>query len=120
KHKSLQQQTELLNNLRDQIRNLDYEILSEEAKLGDFKRSSTKNWMMLKFGGLLECAEKATIVAEMGKLAIEEIPLDVTQPGQPRSFYTGHDKTEKLVIEAQRCISEIVFDPQLSAPLALG
>ena len=24
----------------------------------------------------------------------------------------GHEKTEKLVIEAQRCISEVVFDPQ--------
>lgn len=27
--------------------------------------------MALKFGGLLECAEKATIVGEMGKLVIE-------------------------------------------------
>ena len=58
------------------------------SRLADFKRSSTKNWMMLKFGGLLECAEKATvsrkhsmkrlvtnyahqIVGELGKLVIE-------------------------------------------------
>ena len=44
-------------------------------RLGDFKRTSTKNWMTLKFGGLLELAEKATIVAEMGKLVIEVLPL---------------------------------------------
>ncbi|KAI5122848.1 hypothetical protein M0805_003142 [Coniferiporia weirii] len=111
-HKSLQQQTELLNNLREQIRSLDWDILVDEAKLGDFKRTSAKNWMILKFGGLLECAEKATIVSEMGKLVIEEIPLNVTQPGQARGFYSGFEKTEKLVSEAQRCVAEVVFDPQ--------
>jgi len=31
------------------------------SRIGDFKRSSSKSWMMLKFGGLLECAEKATV-----------------------------------------------------------
>ena len=41
------------------------------SRLGDFKRESTKNWMILKFGGILELAEKATIVGEMGKLLIE-------------------------------------------------
>ncbi|KAL5505094.1 hypothetical protein ACEPAH_7757 [Sanghuangporus vaninii] len=112
-HKNLQQQTELLNNLREQIRNLDWEILSEEARLGDFKRTATKNWMTLKFGGLLEFAEKATIVAEMGKLVIEEIPLETTPPGQSRKFYTAYEKTEKTLTEARRCISEVVFDPQL-------
>lgn len=79
-HKSLQQQTELLNSLRAQIRSMDSEILSEEAgyviihmfsssylhevavlSLSDFKRTSSKNWMVLKFGGLLELAEKATV-----------------------------------------------------------
>ncbi|KAH8110206.1 hypothetical protein DFH11DRAFT_1622840 [Phellopilus nigrolimitatus] len=117
-HKSLQQQTELLNNLREQIRNMDWEILSDEARLSDFKRSSTRNWMMLKFGGLLECAEKATIVSEIGKLVIEEIPLGTTQPGQVRAFYTGHEKTEKLIAEAQRCVAEVVFDPEPDSPSA--
>ena len=89
-HKKLQQQTELLNNLREQIRNMDWEILSDEARyvflclpptklddsptmyrLGDFKRSSAKNWQAAKFGGILECAEKTTIIGELGKLVIE-------------------------------------------------
>ena len=64
------------------------------SRLADFKRSSTKNWMMLKFGGLLECAEKATvscktsmkkfvlnfahqIVGELGKLVIEVCYHDI-------------------------------------------
>lgn len=33
----------------------------EEAKLGDFKRVSTRNFMALKLGGLLEFGEKATV-----------------------------------------------------------
>lgn len=63
----------------------------EEARLGDFKRLSTRNFMALKLGGLLEFGEKATvspfcingfcrwggsppcpqIVGELGKLLIE-------------------------------------------------
>ncbi|TDL18994.1 hypothetical protein BD410DRAFT_792600 [Rickenella mellea] len=111
-HKSVQQQTELLNSLREQIRSLDWEILTDEARLGDFKRTATKNWMMLKFGGLLEFAEKSTIAGELGRLVIDEIPLEATQPGQARAIYTGYEKTEKFTAEAQRCIAEVVFDPQ--------
>ncbi|KLO06243.1 hypothetical protein SCHPADRAFT_800361, partial [Schizopora paradoxa] len=111
-HKSIQQQTELLNSLRAQIRSMDSEILTEEAALSDFKRLSSKNWMILKFGGLLELAEKSTIVGDLGKLLLEEIPLEATQPGLGRPFYTGRERTEKLVSEALRCVGEVTFDPQ--------
>jgi hypothetical protein len=60
-HKSLNQQTELLNSLRDQCRNMDSDIMSEEAAIGDFKRNITREWMTLKFGGLLELSEKGTV-----------------------------------------------------------
>lgn len=60
-HKGLTQQTDLLNQLRDQMRSLDIEILTEEAGVGDFKRSASKHFLTLKFGGLLEFAEKATV-----------------------------------------------------------
>jgi hypothetical protein len=43
------------------MRQLDTEILSEEARVGDFKRRVTKQFMLLKFGGLLEFAEKVTV-----------------------------------------------------------
>lgn len=60
-HKNLAQQTTTLAQLREELRNLDNTIMHEEARLGDYKRTSTKDLLALKFGGLLECAEKATV-----------------------------------------------------------
>ncbi|CDO70616.1 hypothetical protein BN946_scf184748.g13 [Trametes cinnabarina] len=110
-HKNLQQQTDLLNKLRDEIRVMDTDIMTEEARLGDFKRSSARHLMGLKFGGLLECCEKGAIVGELGKLVIAEIPTAPTEPGLPRPYYTGHARTEFLVAEAARTIAEVVYSP---------
>jgi hypothetical protein len=60
-NKNLPSQTDLLNKLRDEMRQLDSEIMIEEARIGDFKRRTTKSFMTLKLGGLLEFAEKATV-----------------------------------------------------------
>lgn len=60
-----------------------------EAHLSDHKRVALKGALSLKFGGLLELAEKATIVGELGKLLIEEIPLETTPPGYGRGPYHG-------------------------------
>ncbi|KAF5339719.1 hypothetical protein D9611_009081 [Ephemerocybe angulata] len=106
-HKNLDTQTELLHRLQDEIRTLDSEIMTEEASLGDFKRSTTRTWLGLKFGGLLECAERGTIIGEYGKLLVAEIPEDVTQPGMPRNLYYGHSKINSLVNEATRCVNEV-------------
>jgi hypothetical protein len=46
----------------------------------------------------------------------QDISEETTQPGLARSLYYGHSKTQSLVSEAQRCISEI----QLSTTLAPG
>jgi hypothetical protein len=54
-------QTETLNRLQDDVRILDSDIMSEEAALDKFKRSATKVWMGLKFGGLVECCQKGTV-----------------------------------------------------------
>ena len=54
-------QTDTLNRLRDDIQTLNSEIMSEEAALDKFKRSATKVWMGLKFGGLVECCQKGTV-----------------------------------------------------------
>lgn len=40
---------------------MNLEIKAEEAALGDFKRTATKIWMGLKFGGLVECCEKGAV-----------------------------------------------------------
>ncbi|OCH86000.1 hypothetical protein OBBRIDRAFT_814825 [Obba rivulosa] len=110
-NKNLQTQTDLLNKLREDIRVMDTDIMAEEASLGDFKRLSAKTWMGLKFGGLLECSQKGVIIGESGKLVIEEIPMETTEPGLPRAYYTGHARTEYLVAEAQRGVNEVFFSP---------
>lgn len=60
-HKDALTQSNLLEQLRDTIRELDAEILTGEAKLGDLKRTATKAWMILKFGGLEECCRKGLV-----------------------------------------------------------
>lgn len=62
-HKQLTMQTSLLYKLREDIRAMDSEIMTEEAALSDFKRQSAREWMGTKFGGLLECCEKGTVSA---------------------------------------------------------
>lgn len=98
-HKNLVQQTDVLHRLRAEIGSLDVEIMSQEAAIGDFKRTATRSWMGLKFGGLLECCEKgvvrltslcfpsdsllivAQIVGEYGKLVVA-----VSHPPSHRSM----------------------------------
>jgi len=60
-HKNFTMQNDLLNRLRDEIRAMDSDIMSEEAALGDFKRTASRMWVGLKFGGLLECCEKGAV-----------------------------------------------------------
>ena len=60
-NKNFQSQADALNKLREEIRALDTDILNEEASLGDFKRSSAKNWMGIKLGALAECCEKGLV-----------------------------------------------------------
>ncbi|KAF9268545.1 hypothetical protein L218DRAFT_940448 [Marasmius fiardii PR-910] len=108
-HKNLHAQMDTLNRLRDEIRMMDSEIMSEESALGDFKRSEMRTLLGLKFGGLLECCEKGTIAGEFGKLVVMEIPNEVTQPGMSRSMYVGHQKVYSLLQDAQHCVSEIAF-----------
>lgn len=60
-HKNYPAQTDTLNRLKEEIRIMDTEIMTEEASLGDFKRSSGKTLLGLKFGGLLELSEKGAV-----------------------------------------------------------
>lgn len=65
-NKNFQSQADSLNKLREEIRGLDTEILNEEASLGDYKRSTAKNWMGIKFGALMECCGKGMVSAPPG------------------------------------------------------
>lgn len=64
-----------------------------------------KEAFMYKFSGLEELGEKLCIIGEMGKLVIDEIPLEETPVGYGRAPYGGFTKTESAVEEAQRCVS---------------
>ncbi|KAI6004483.1 hypothetical protein F5J12DRAFT_837272 [Pisolithus orientalis] len=108
-HKNLGAQADTLNRLREEMRAMDGDILREEAALGDHKRKCTKNWMILKFGGLVECCEKGNIVGDIGKGVVQEIPDIATTPGFPRAPYTGRGRVNDYVEEAQRAIGEVRF-----------
>ena len=60
-HRNFSSRTETLNGLREDVRDMNSTIKVEEAALADFKRTSTKMWMGLKFGGLVECCEKGAV-----------------------------------------------------------
>ena len=108
-NKNLRQQTDLLMNLRDQIRTLDVEIMDEEANLSDWKRAKAREWMGVLFGGLLECSEKGAVVATFGRTIIGYVSTEKTQPGLPRAHYSGHSQVEPLVVEAERELHKIAF-----------
>ncbi|RSH85634.1 hypothetical protein EHS25_003774 [Saitozyma podzolica] len=119
-NKSLPQQTDLLERLRQEMRQMDTDIVTEESKLGDFKRQIVKEALSLKFGGLEELGEKMCIIGELGKLLLEEIPLEETPPGYGRAPYTGFDKTENAVNEATKCLSTVQFQAASNAPKPPG
>jgi hypothetical protein len=60
-HRNFSSRTEALNGFRQAVREMNSTIKLEEAALADFKRTSTKMWMGLKFGGLVECCEKGAV-----------------------------------------------------------
>lgn len=79
--------------------------------LGDFKRSQTRDALSYKLGALLELAEKTVVLGSIGKLLVDEIQLDRTEPGGQRVWYEGQARTDQLMSEAQRCVSDVVFNP---------
>lgn len=66
-----------------------------------------KEALSLKFGGLEELGEKMCIIGELGKLVLEEIPLEETPPGYGRAPYMGFDRTENAVQEATKCVGSV-------------
>lgn len=101
--------------------------LANPRRLSDFKRMATREALSLKLGALLELGEKTTIIGELGKLLVEEIPLQRTEPGAARAPYqgapspspafaaanlrTGYEATDQIMSDAQRCIQDVVFNP---------
>ncbi|KZT19420.1 hypothetical protein NEOLEDRAFT_1142097 [Neolentinus lepideus HHB14362 ss-1] len=108
-NKNVQAQMDLINKLREEIKDVEGEILAEEAALGDYKRVEVKEWMGIQFGGIGECGEVAVLIAHYGKLLIEAIPLGRTEPGLARTMYTGQDQTRSLTQQADDAIRRVEF-----------
>ncbi|GMK55888.1 hypothetical protein CspeluHIS016_0209440 [Cutaneotrichosporon spelunceum] len=119
-NKQLPSQTELLEKLRQEMRQMDSDIVQEETKLGDFKRQTVKEAMSYKFGGLEELGEKMCIIGELGKLLLEEIPLEETPPGYDRAPYNAYDRTENTTKEAIKCLATVQFHAASAAPKPPG
>jgi hypothetical protein len=66
-----------------------------------------KEALSYKFGGLEELGEKMCIIGELGKLLLEEIPLEETPPGYGRAPYLGYGRTESAVNEATKCVCQV-------------
>ncbi|CAK9782025.1 hypothetical protein CC85DRAFT_330599 [Cutaneotrichosporon oleaginosum] len=119
-NKQLPAQTDLLERLRQEMRQMDADIVHEETKLGDFKRQTVKEAMSYKFGGLEELGEKMCIIGELGKLLLEEIPLEETPPGYDRAPYNGYERTESTTKEAIKCLATVQFHAASAAPKPPG
>jgi hypothetical protein len=78
-HKIFASRTEALHSLRQALREMNSAVKLEEAALGDFKRTSTKIWMGLKFGGLLECCERGAVRIFFSSI-VPFSPLLITSP----------------------------------------
>ncbi|KAL8284059.1 hypothetical protein RQP46_005172 [Phenoliferia psychrophenolica] len=104
-----------LQELRQEMIGLENTVMNEDTRLGDFKRTTVREAMSIKLGGLLELAEKTVIICEIGKLVVDEIPTERTEPGAQRAQYRSFDRTEVHMGEAFRCLGEVVFN---SAPLS--
>ncbi|KAM0754430.1 hypothetical protein T439DRAFT_321466 [Meredithblackwellia eburnea MCA 4105] len=115
-NKDLPMATTKLHEMKQEMVGLENTVINEESKLSDFKRSATKEAMSLKLGAMLELAEKTVIIGELGKLIVDEIPTERTDPGMPRANYHGFDRTEVHMNEAVRCLGEVVFNPTPLSP----
>ncbi|KAF9791953.1 hypothetical protein BJ322DRAFT_4722 [Thelephora terrestris] len=116
-NKNFQQQTDVLTVLRAHIRVLDVKILNEEATLGDWKRVKVREWMGVLLGGLLECSEKGTVVAEYGRAIVGYVSTQKTQPGHPRALYYSHSHVGSLVGKAERELINVSFTSELGDEL---
>lgn len=110
-NKELMKVTAQLKEMRGEMEALHVEVINENAAIGDFKRRTVKEALGIKSGALLEMAEKITILAEISKLMLEEVPLQPTRPGMPRAEYHSFAKTESLLQQATRAIADVGFNP---------
>ncbi|KAI8454702.1 hypothetical protein BY996DRAFT_4541751, partial [Phakopsora pachyrhizi] len=65
----------------------------------------------LRLGAMLELAEKMMIICKLGKMIVDEVPIDRYLPGGMRSPYMSAAWTQIILEEAQRSLTKIIFNP---------
>lgn len=110
-NKDLPANLQRLAEMRQEKIGLEHSVLNAEASLGDFKRTQTRAAMSYKLGAVIELAEKTVVLGSIGKLIVDEIQTDRTEPGGQRVYYDGFGRTDQLMSEAQRCVQDVVFNP---------
>lgn len=110
-NKDLPGLTTRLQESRSELVSLENSVSLEEARLFDFKRETVREGLGLRLGAMLELAEKMTIICEFGKMLAVEVPIERTSPGASRTPYSSANKTQAVVDEAQRCLTQVVFNP---------
>ncbi|GAA96575.1 uncharacterized protein L969DRAFT_94964 [Mixia osmundae IAM 14324] len=119
-NKDLPAATQRLQELKQEMVGLEHAVNNEDARLYDYRRDTTREAMSLKLGAMLELAEKMTVIAEMSKLLIAEIPRDRSLVGSTRPYYEGFPETERVMQEAQTCLQTVVFNPIAGQGLPSG
>ncbi|KAG8937207.1 hypothetical protein FRC03_000316 [Tulasnella sp. 419] len=110
-HKHRQTQTALFAQLTEEMRVLDDDIRLEEARIGDYKRRTTKEWMDIKYGSTLEVGLKFIVVGDHGKALDEEIPLQTTTPGFNRATYRNQESAEQITTDTIHQVNNIIILP---------
>ncbi|KAF7328703.1 hypothetical protein MSAN_02472200 [Mycena sanguinolenta] len=114
-HKNLAQQTDTLNQLQAQIRQMDSEIMTEEAALGDFKRTSARALMGVKFGGLMECCEKGVCRRRGGQGDRGRNLRRTNRPWHVARDSTGMSGTESLGMQSTGRVLAVPLSGSASA-----
>lgn len=88
-HKERTARESKLYELKQQMIGSEQGVINEEARLGDFKRETVREAMGLKLGAMIELSERTSIIGEMCRLLVAEVPNERTTPGHARPMYTS-------------------------------
>ena len=100
--------------LQREILAIDTEIRDTEKTFGDRKRIQVKEWKSNIFGALLECSEKGTVVATLGRTIIGNLSTGTTPPVLPLAHYSGKLQVGSPEVEAGRRLDNV------SSPVPAG
>lgn len=95
--------------LEREIFAVDAELKDKEENFGECKRTQVKEWNGLIFSALLECSEKGTVIAMLGRTIIGNFFTATTRPSLPQAHSSDKSQIEPLGVEAGPRLDNIFF-----------